>query len=292
LDIEDISCCERPVGTRIFIKRTQDGTIFENVGTLPGAPISTIRWQQSHSSTSRSPITTSSHRSARLEDTPERDTYLPYAEESPRSPSARSSEWPAGPSRKDPERSPTQALKPPLDSSSPRKNAFPFRKASNLASRISGIKHEEPLDHDTKPEIVHDNRSLLLSSNAFESDSRNADAVKPLDELTRELYEARQDMREAYARERRIARELERRGAKKPGGWEETWEATSELTAKLADVSKKFEDERRLRAETELYLCQVTAENGRVPLVVPALLDAFLEISRLSDSVDKKAAAG
>ncbi|EIW75561.1 hypothetical protein CONPUDRAFT_140014 [Coniophora puteana RWD-64-598 SS2] len=113
------------------------------------------------------------------------------------------------------------------------------------------------------------------------TDESTKEAKETIDQLVRQFQEAQEEVQMAQVRSRRLARQLERLGARKstfPVG-----ERQRACECDASDTSEALRVERRRRIRAEQALAEVSAER-QAPFIVPALLEAFKEISALREA--------
>jgi len=77
-------------------------------------------------------------------------------------------------------------------------------------------------------------------------------------------------------------RELIRLGERVPAAADHGWEDDDTFIAELKSMTDAFEQERRKRKRAEKELAGMKAAHG-TPFLVPALLEAFMEIDKLAE---------
>ncbi|KAI9456599.1 hypothetical protein HD554DRAFT_1845477 [Boletus coccyginus] len=148
---------------------------------------------------------------------------------------------------------------------------------SSLASASASSTRPPPTTHAVLPPFAPPSPYLNSSSSGNdEQRRRDRDASR----LTRELWDTRRELRAMQAREQVILDDLERLGARPEGtaGTDLNGVSRDELVRLEAEL--RVERARRVRAER--VLSDVERE-CRAPFVVPALLQAFMSISELSN---------
>ncbi|KAL0952447.1 hypothetical protein HGRIS_006716 [Hohenbuehelia grisea] len=103
-----------------------------------------------------------------------------------------------------------------------------------------------------------------------------------INQLTRELWDIRREMTKHEAKEKSIRKRLKEMNALKSADDPNETFTQIALRSKLESLERELEDERRRRSEAERSLDDVRQE-CRAPFIVPALLEAFITISKLSN---------
>ncbi|KIY48571.1 hypothetical protein FISHEDRAFT_73540 [Fistulina hepatica ATCC 64428] len=173
----------------------------------------------------------------------------------------------------------------------PDRPAFPLPSRPNLDTDMDSDNEIKETGSTLKPQPKEQPKDFVKSeltdfdlSDLFASFQREYNVKQECyddsdDDLIRALTDVRREIQRLAAREDDLLGKLRRRGVSLPLGTRtQSW---FRLEADLNYERQKLERERRRRAELEDFVDDVKRE-CREPFVVPALLEAFASVSKLS----------
>ncbi|KAJ7220681.1 hypothetical protein GGX14DRAFT_389084 [Mycena pura] len=110
----------------------------------------------------------------------------------------------------------------------------------------------------------------------------DANANGDVHNLRRELWEVRRRLNVEILREREITEKLRAHGAQEPPNEEQDSEFATKV--RVQQLQSELQTERALRRKADALVQDVRRE-CKTPFVVPALFDAFVEISQMTSDV-------